>query len=77
MGQPILGDRIFQGARDVGLTDQIVKSLGPIFSGKNLVAHTLNLMRESNARKQKRIVKQALHLPSLQRQPEPLPYNVH
>ncbi len=77
MGQPILGDRIFQGARDVGLTDQIVKSLRPIFSGENLVAHAPNLMRESNARKQKRIVGEALRLASLQSQPERLPNNVH
>ena len=77
MGKPVLCDRIFQCARDMRLPNQIVKSLRPVFSREDFVAHTLNLMRESNARKQKRIVEQALRLPSLQRQPEPLPYNVH
>ena len=46
MGEPVLRDRIFQGARDVRLPDQIVESLGPIFSRENLVAHTLNLTKK-------------------------------
>jgi hypothetical protein len=46
MGEPVLRDRIFQRARDVRLSDQIVKSLGPIFSRENLVAHALNLTKK-------------------------------
>ena len=37
--EPVLRHRIFQRARDVSLTDQIVKRLRPILSGENLVIH--------------------------------------
>jgi hypothetical protein len=37
--EPVLRHGIFQRARDVGLTDQIVKRLGSILSGENLVTH--------------------------------------
>ena len=43
MGQAILRDRILQRARHMRLADQIVECLRPIFSGKNLVTHSLNL----------------------------------
>ena len=46
MGKPVYFDRIFQRARDVRLPDQIVKSLGPVFSRENLVAHALNLTKK-------------------------------
>jgi hypothetical protein len=39
MRKPVLRHGIFQGARDVVLADQIVKRLGPVFSGENLVTH--------------------------------------
>jgi hypothetical protein len=42
--KPVLRHRIFQRARDVGLADQIVKCLGPILSGENLVTHLMNLI---------------------------------
>ena len=44
MRKPVLRHRIFQRARDVGLADQIVKCLGPILSGENLVIHLMNLI---------------------------------
>src|SRR4029077_12953687 len=37
--EPVLRHGILQRARDVGLTDQIVKRLGSIFSCENLVTH--------------------------------------
>jgi hypothetical protein len=37
--EPVLRHGILQRARDVGLTDQIVKRLGSILSGENLVTH--------------------------------------
>src|SRR5882672_4758433 len=37
--EPVLRHRIFQRARDVSLTDQIVKRLRPILSGEDLVIH--------------------------------------
>ena len=46
MGEPVLSDRIFQRPRDVWLPDQIVKSLGPVFSGEDFVAHALNLTKK-------------------------------
>ncbi len=46
MGEPVLRDRIFQRARDVRLPDQIVESLGPVFSRENFVAHALNLTKK-------------------------------
>jgi hypothetical protein len=46
MGEPVLRDRIFQGARNMRLPDQIVESLRPIFSGENLVAHAINLTKK-------------------------------
>jgi hypothetical protein len=39
--EPVLRHGIFQRARDVGLADQIVKRLRPIFSGENLVTHVV------------------------------------
>src|SRR6516225_6258020 len=42
--ETVLRHRIFQRARDVGLADQIVKCLGPILSGENLVTHLMNLI---------------------------------
>jgi hypothetical protein len=47
MRQAILLDRVLERARDVSLTDKIVKRLGSIFSGENFVAHkmTLNALR--------------------------------
>ena len=62
MGKPVLGDRIFQCPRDVRLSDQVIESLRPVFSRENLVTHGLNVMRESDARKQKRILGRALRL---------------
>jgi hypothetical protein len=53
MRQPVLRDRILERARDVGLSDQIVKRLRSIFSGENLVAHSLNLAPHRAMRKQK------------------------
>ena len=44
MREAVLRDRIFQCARDVVLTDEIVKRLRPIFSGENLVTHFRNLI---------------------------------
>ena len=46
MGEPVLRDGIFQGARDVRLPDQVVERLGSVFSRENLVAHTLNLTKK-------------------------------
>jgi len=43
MSEPVLRDRVFQRARDMVLSDQIVESLGPIFPRENLVTHALNL----------------------------------
>jgi hypothetical protein len=43
VSKAILRDRVFQRARDVRLAHQVVESLGPIFSGENLVTHALNL----------------------------------
>jgi len=43
--ETILLDRILQRSRDMRLPDEIVKSLGTIFSGKDLVTHRLNLIR--------------------------------
>ncbi len=43
MRQPVLGDGIFQRLRNMCLPNQIIESLWPIFAGKNLVAHGLNL----------------------------------
>jgi hypothetical protein len=51
MGQTILCDRVFQRARDMRLTYQIVKSLGSIFSRKNLVAHALKSNEKVDSRK--------------------------
>ena len=45
MSKPILFDRILEGADDMHLANQIVESLGPIFSRENLVAHATNLVR--------------------------------
>ena len=45
VGEPILFDRVLERARDMGLPDQIVECLRPIFSSKDLVAHALNLVR--------------------------------
>ena len=53
MSEPILFDGILQRPRDVRLADEIVKSLRPIFSGENLIAHPPNLIRFVSARKQK------------------------
>jgi hypothetical protein len=30
----------------MGLADQVVESLGPVFPGENLVTHTLNLAKK-------------------------------
>jgi hypothetical protein len=38
-----LGNGIFEGAGHVRLSDQIIKCLGPILSGENLVTHAPNL----------------------------------
>jgi len=46
MSEPVLRDRILQRARDMGLPDQVVESLRPIFSGENLVTHALNLTKK-------------------------------
>ena len=51
MCEPVLRHGIFQRARDVVLADQIVKSLRPILSGENLVAHALNLNGNAQRRK--------------------------
>jgi hypothetical protein len=55
MRQAVLCNRVFQGARDVGLPYQIVKSLGPILSGKDLIAHALNLNALVDASKHKSV----------------------
>ena len=55
MRQAVLCNRVFQGARDVGLPYQIVKSLGPIFSGEDLVTHALNLNALIDASKHKSV----------------------
>ena len=46
MGEAVLRNRILQCTRDMRLPDQIVERLGPIFSGENLVTHTLNLIEK-------------------------------
>ena len=43
VSKAILRDRIFQRARNVRLSHQIVECLRPIFPGENLVTHALNL----------------------------------
>ncbi len=43
VGQAILLNRILERAGDVRLPDDIVKRLGPVFAGKNLVAHPKTL----------------------------------
>jgi hypothetical protein len=43
MRKPILRHRIFQGAGDMSLSNQIVERLRPIFSGENLVTHMVTL----------------------------------
>jgi hypothetical protein len=43
MREPILGDRVLERARDVRLSDQIIKRLGAIFSGEDLVTHKITL----------------------------------
>src|ERR1051326_6414951 len=43
MSKPILFDCIFQSARDMRLSHEIIKSLRPIFPCENLVTHMLNL----------------------------------
>jgi len=53
VSQAVLYDRIFKRARDMRLPHQIVESLRPIFSGKYLVTHTLNLNALIDASKQK------------------------
>lgn len=39
MGQPVLRNRVLEGAGDMRLSDEIIKRLGSIFSGEDLVAH--------------------------------------
>ena len=51
MCEPVLRDGVFQRARDVRLSDQIVKSLRPVFSRENLVAHAFNLNALLRSRK--------------------------
>jgi hypothetical protein len=51
MSEAVLGDGVFQRARDVRLPDQVIKSLGPIFSRENLVAHAPNLNALLRSRK--------------------------
>ena len=46
VSKPVLRDRVFQRARDMGLADQVVESLGPVFPGENLVTHALNLAKK-------------------------------
>ena len=46
VSEPVLRDRVFQRARDMGLADQVVESLGPVFPGENLVTHALNLAKK-------------------------------
>ena len=55
MRQAVLCNRVFQGARDVGLPNQIVKGFGPVFSGEDLVAHALNLNALIDASKHKSV----------------------
>ncbi len=55
MRQTVLCNRVFQGARDMGLPYQIVESLGPVLSGENLVAHGLNLNALVDASKHKSV----------------------
>jgi len=46
MGEAVLRHSILQRTRDMRLPDQIVERLGSIFSGENLVTHTLNLIEK-------------------------------
>ena len=46
MRKAVLGDRIFQRARDVRLANQIIENLGTVFSRENLVAHAFNLTKK-------------------------------
>ena len=39
MREPVLRDRVFEGARDVFLADDVVKNLRPVLARENLVAH--------------------------------------
>jgi hypothetical protein len=43
VSQPILLDRVFQGAGDVRLSHDIVERLRPVFARENLVAHPKTL----------------------------------
>ena len=45
VGEPVLLDRILERAGDVRLTDDVIKSLRPIFSRENFVVHVRNLTR--------------------------------
>ena len=42
VGEPVLGDGVAQGADDVVLTEDVVKSLGAVFAGEDLVVHGPN-----------------------------------
>ena len=42
MRETVLLDRILQGASDVVLADDFVERLGPVFSGKNRIAHGMS-----------------------------------
>jgi len=43
MRKSVLRNGVFERARDMRLPDQIVKSLRPVFSREDFVAHALNL----------------------------------
>jgi len=45
VGETILRDGVLEGAGHVGLSHQVVESLGSIFPGKNLITHTQTLSR--------------------------------
>ena len=46
MRKTVLRDRVLERARDMGLPDQVVERLRPVFSRENLVTHAFNLMKK-------------------------------
>jgi hypothetical protein len=56
MRKPVLRHRVFQGLRDMGLTDKIVEGLRSILSGEYLVTHALNLNGKVYSRKPSELI---------------------
>jgi hypothetical protein len=56
VGQPILLNRVFERAHDMGLPDQIIEGLRPVLARENFVAHVRNLVRRRNRENRKHSV---------------------